>query len=408
MSARATLPLAIALAITGCGRCGSPPTSALTPDKANETTSPGPAARKPARPTIIDVHTHVGPDAYDMALRLADEHGVARFVNLSGGHQGRAEGLKPHLDAMKAARGRVAVFYNVDWSRFDEEGFGQSIADGLADAVAQGYAGLKISKALGLGVTDREGAFVAVDDPRLDPIWARAGALGVPVSIHTGDPRAFFEPLTPENERFEELSEAPDWSFADPRFPRREVLLAQRARVLSRHPSTTFILVHFGNNPEDIEAIDRLLDDHPNAVLDVAARLGEIGRHDPARVRRFFIKHQRRVLFGSDFGVHARSRDGQRRYSLFLGSVSKETPTLESAALFFERHWRFFEGDPATHPEIPHPIPIQGRWPIHPIDLPPEVLRAVYGENALRIIFKPLHLRLGIEDPASAPLEVTP
>ena len=34
-----------------------------------------------------------------------------------------------------------------------------------------------------------------VDDPRLDPLWAAAGELGVPVTIHVADPIAFFEPL---------------------------------------------------------------------------------------------------------------------------------------------------------------------------------------------------------------------
>lgn len=354
------------------------------------------------RAPVIDVHTHIGRNAYEVAMRLADENGVQRMVNLSGGNQWRRKGLKPHLKALKAYPGRLAVFYNVPWGAFSEPDFGDEVADGLEEAVKAGYAGLKIPKALGLGVTTKDNEFVAVDDPRLDPIWARAGELGVPVSIHTGDPKAFFEPMTPDNERIDELSLRPGWSFADSSFPRREVLLAQRDRMLARHRKTTFILVHFGNNPEDLDYLEALLARHPNVVLDVAARLGEIGRHDPTRVRRFFKAHQARILFGTDIGVHRKVYKGQRFYSLFLGSISKEPPTLASVGVFFERHWQFFELDAAQTPDIPHPIAIQGPWPIHPIGLEAETLRAIYHDNAYRLIFAPMFKRQGVKDPLLA------
>jgi predicted TIM-barrel fold metal-dependent hydrolase len=386
--------VALALAaLHGCAKCNDP--------------APAPAQLAPKapaepRPPVIEVHGHIGPNAYAHALELADENGVQRIVNLSGGNQAR--GLEPHLAAMKKHPGRIAVFFNVPWQFHRDPRFGTAIPAALERAVAAGYAGLKVPKALGLGVPDAKGGYLPVDDPSLDALWAKAGELGIPVSIHTGDPKAFFEPISPQNERWEELAEAPSWSFHDPKYPRRETLLAQRDNILARHRNTTFILVHFGNNPEDIDYVDRLLDANPNANVDVSARLAEIGRHDPEKVRALFLKHRDRILFGTDLGVHVRpTRAGGEELSLFLGSLTKgDPPTRTSVKNFYDRHWEFFERDHRDTGTIPHPVPIQGNWPIRPIHLPQEVLRAVYHDNAYRLIFAPHYARTGTVDPLSA------
>ena len=194
--------------------------------------------------------------------------------------------------------------------------------------------------------------------------------------IHTGDPKAFFEPATPENERWAELGVHPSWSFADPRFPRRAALLAARDRVLARHRGTTFVGVHFANNPEDLDYVAGLLDAHPNLYVDLAARLPELGRHPAARVRALLIRHRARVLFGTDLGVG----DG-----IMLGSTGTVEPRLPDIDLFYHDHFRWLEtGDRA----IPHPTPIQGDWRIDAVALPPEVLAAIYSGNALKLFWK--------------------
>lgn len=377
----------LVLALTGCGRCSAPPVAPAQPP-----------APKP-RPKVIEVHGHIGASAYDHALELADENGIQRIVNLSGRNQAR--GLEPHLAAMKRHPGRIAVFFNIPWQFHRDPRFKTAIPAAMERAVHAGYSGLKVPKALGLGVPSQDGGYLPVDDPSLDPIWAKAGELGIPVSIHTADPKAFFEPLTPQNERWEELSEAPNWSFADPKYPRRETLLAQRDNVLAKHRGTTFILVHFANNPEDIDYVDRLLDANPNANVDLSARLAEIGRHDPDKVRRLFIKHKSRILFGTDLGVHRKpGRLPPHEYSYFLGSLTKGAPpTRETVKSFYDRHWEFFERDHRDTGKIPHPVPIQGKWMIQPIHLPHDVLEAVYHDNAYRLIFAPHFARRGEVDP---------
>ena len=71
----------------------------------------------------------------------------------------------------------------------------------------------------------------------------------------------------------------------------------------SRATKTTFIGVHFGNDPEDPDNVGRMLDKHPNLFIDTAARVPEIGRHPQEKMRRFYAKYQDRVLFGTDTGI---------------------------------------------------------------------------------------------------------
>lgn len=377
---RATLAaLCIALGVTaGCERRTEPATQApVAPEEA-----PQPATT-PRR--VIEVHAHLNPFAYDAFFETTRAVGVQRVINLSGGStpERRAEALA----AATAHHGRVLLFHNIDWSGIDDADFGAREARRLAESVGRGFAGLKVSKALGLGVRTADGALVPVDDPRLDPIWAQAGELGVPVAIHTGDPKAFFEPPTPDNERYEELSAAPGWSFYGGDFPARAELLAARDRLIARHRNTNFILVHLANNPEDVDYVDELLANNPNAYADIAARVGEFGRHDAARMQRFFTRHADRILFGTDIMLAlALGPGGRPDLRLTLGSISRTPLTLEDIAPFYAAHFRYFE---TAGPPIAHPVPIQGDWQVNPVGLQRATLDRIYFQNAERLIAAP-------------------
>jgi len=325
------------------------------------------------RPPVVDVHAHIMPSGVQHLTRIMKTNGVDIMVNLSGGSNVRAFQVRKQMSEIVPG---LLHFYTPAWRERIQPGFGAREAAKLEVAVSTfGYRGLKIAKALGLYLTDELGRRIPVDWPELDPLWAKAGNLRVPVAIHTGDPRAFWEPLDPLNERYEELKLHPGWSFHGPQYPPREALLDERDRVIARHPSTTFICVHLANSPEDLDAVDRLLKTHPNVVVDISARVPEIGRHDPGRVREFFITHQDRILFGTDLGL---SRQG-----LMLGSSGADTPSLDDVKPFFDAHYEFLE----THTrDLRHPTPVQGDWSIDGIGLPPEVLRKVYRDNALRVL----------------------
>lgn len=330
-----------------------------------------------ARP-MIDVHVHTAPRYYQPLLDLLGSYGISRFVNLSGGH---GETLVENLNFAAVVEPQVAVCTNIDWSKLHASDFAEQAVAALEHAKRVGARCIKISKALGLYIKDPtikgNEALLRIDHERLDPIWSTAGRLALPIFIHTGDPKAFFEPLTLDNERYDELSVHPDWSFFGPEFPSRRALLDARNRVFKRFPKTQFIAVHFANNPENIDDVDRVLDRYPNVVVDIAARVPELGRHAPSHIRSIFVKHQDRILLGTDLGFSPQQ--------IMLGSVGKDTPSLYDIFEFYARHEAWLS---STDTQIQHPTPIQGRWRINGAGIPSQVLDKIYWKNALRVIWK--------------------
>jgi hypothetical protein len=317
---------------------------------------------------VFDAHTHFHPA---MAEAMADVMEANRLAGAA--NMGILEMLGiPLAEGMHIFRQvlgeRMAYFPTPDFHD-TSPGFGERMAQDLERKVELGACGLKIFKELGLRHKDADGRLIPVDDPRLDPLWAKAGELGVPVLIHTADPVAFFQPLDEKNERREELQQHPDWHFGAPQFPDHDALLEQRNRVIERHPGTTFIGAHLGNYPENLTYVDACLDRYPNFYVDTSARIGEIGRHPPEESRSFFMKHQDRILFGTD---------------LVLGWNRFEEVDLPEVKRFYDTHWRFFETDERR---ITYPgYPLQGRWKVDALGLPGDVLRKLYSQNTQRLI----------------------
>jgi predicted TIM-barrel fold metal-dependent hydrolase len=333
----------------------------------------------------IDTHTHVMPDGIPRALKLMDEWGIDGVVNLSGMYPGPPRHmLETQLKAAAETHGRMIVFANADFRlvRVRPDEYGKLMAEELAESKRLGARGLKIPKGLGLGYPAPDGKhLLKIDDPGLDPLFEQAGALGMPVAIHIGDPKAFWEPPTPKNERWDELRAHPEWSFystgSGPDVPAWQTLYDAFERRVARHPKTTFIAVHFGDDPEDPDNVARMLDKYPNFYIDTAARVPEMGRHDAAKMRAFFEKYQDRILFGTDTGIGATADD------MMFGSTGELPPTRVDEERFFKSTWRYFEtGDK----QFESPTPIQGRWKIDGVGLPDAILRKVYFENAVRVL----------------------
>ena len=265
--------------------------------------------------------------------------------------------------AAATAHGRIAVFTSPDFRLVRaRKDYGAAMAASLTEAKRVGAIGLKITKGLGLGFPAPGGrGLLAIDDRGLDPLWQRAGELGMPVAIHIGDPKAFWKPATPDNERWDELRSHPEWSFHGPGVPAWQELYDAFERLVARHKKTTFIGVHFGNDPENPTNVARMLDRYPNFFIDTAARVPEIGRHPQDKMRRFFTKYQDRVLFGTDTGIGPTNED------MMYGSTGPEPPTRADEVRFFTSTWRYFE---TPDRQFESPTPIQGRWKIDGVGLP--------------------------------------
>lgn len=319
----------------------------------------------------IDVHVHVPPARYEEAAGVFARHGVRLSFNASGGHPGGS--LEQTVEASERVNGAIRSYCNLDWSRVEDD-FAAYAERTLQRCAEQGAVGLKIFKSLGLGTRLRDGSLLRVDDPRLDPAFEAAGRLGLPVLIHSGDPQAFFRPATRDNERYDELSAHPGWSFHGPEWPSWEEVFAQYEARVARHPNTRFLGAHFGNAPEEPDRVARMLERYPNLYLDTGARIPEIGRHDAARMRALFVRHRERILFGTDIQLG--------RASWVLGSAGADPDSPARIPAFYESHWRYFE---TADRGFAHPTPIQGDWTIDGLDLPREVLEDLYHRNAERL-----------------------
>jgi len=338
---------------------------------------------------IIDLHQHIGgtPAQFDRAALIMDRAGVGTGIVLGAGTTTRKDGAISGFEAVKAMGevrhpGRFAASMILDYSGWDEPDWsGRAVAQ-IVEGHRLGSAGVKEFKRLGLFLKDGKGALIKIDDPKLDPVWAKCGELGMPVSIHVADPRAFWLPYDETNERWTELKDHKSWWFGDPaKYPSRMELLEALDRVIARHRGTTFVCVHFGNNAEEPEWVDQALDRNPNMMIDVAARIPEGGRHAPEKIRAFFGKHQDRILFATDFMVYDK---------LILGSGGDaERPSDDDGVAFYNKSWRWFE---TSDRDWEHMTPIQGSWTISSIGLPPAVCRKIYFDNARKLLARSLPL----------------
>jgi predicted TIM-barrel fold metal-dependent hydrolase len=305
---------------------------------------------------VIDVHNHVNDAASiedhmppEQVVKIMDATNVKTIVILTGMWGDKLQGV---IDEMvRPYPGRFMVFTQIDWSKIDDPNFSEGMVKQIDDAVSRGARGLKLLKDLGLGVRDKSGKLIAIDDPRLDPIWSECGRLGIPVFIHSGDPEAFFHPIDNTNERYEELIEHPDWSFYGHDYPSLESLLEARNRVFAKHPKTSFVSLHMGW-PENLDWVSKMLDEHPNAMVEFGAREAELGRQ-PRRARELFLKYQDRVMFGTDNSLTEELYRNNFRF-------------LETSDEYFD-YWG---------------APGQGRFEISGLYLPDSVLEKVYHKNA--------------------------
>jgi predicted TIM-barrel fold metal-dependent hydrolase len=312
---------------------------------------------------VVDVHNHLGGGkdrltsaVVERYLAEMDAAGVQTVVNLDGGWGERLAETVEALD--KAHPGRFLSFALVDFEGIDDEGWSRREADRLEASFLAGAKGLKFHKSLGLGYRYKDGRLVPVDDPKLDPIWETCAKHGRPVVIHVADPAAFFTPLDRFNERWHELNQNPGWLFFGDKFPKRQDLLDQLHRVIAKHSKTTFINTHFGNNAEDLASVADKLDRYPNMFVDIDARISELGRQ-PYTARKFFLKYQDRILFGTDTTP---GRDAYRIYYRFLETDDES-----------------FDCSASHH--------LQGFWNIYGIFLPDSVLEKIYRKNAERVLF---------------------
>lgn len=304
---------------------------------------------------FIDVHNHQWTMPVQNLGKLVtemDSLNMGVMVNLSGF---RGKYLEWSLDNVNNHfPKRFILFLNINFENLDDAGWPDETLKMMEEAVKQGVKGLKVYKQLGLDDTDNNGKRIAIDDPRLDPIWAKCGELGIPVLIHSGEPNSFWKPKDKYNERWLELKQEPG-RYRDPKkLPSFDSIMSEQHHVFRKHPETKFIDAHLGWYGNDLEKLGKLFDEMPNVYTELGAVLAELGRQ-PKAARAFMIKYQDRVMMGKD------TYKKEEYYTYFR--------VLETDDEYFDYYRK-------RH----------AHWKMYGLALPDSVLRKVYYKNALRVI----------------------
>ena len=248
---------------------------------------------------------------------------------------------------------RVRVLAGVDFRNVGPGWAARAVQQLEADVKAGAVGVGEISKSLGLTIKKADGTRLHIDDPDLDPVWDACARLNLPVFIHTADPQQFFEPIDFKNERWLELALFGNRRYPEGQFPRFEELMAERDRLFRKHPKTKFVAAHLGWHANDLGRLARMLDQMPNVYSEVGAVLYDLGRQ-PRAARDFLVKYQNRILFGKD-------------------SFQPEE---------YPYYWRVFE----TKDEyFDYYRNYHAFWKLYGLDLPDEVLKKLYFQNALTL-----------------------
>ena len=248
---------------------------------------------------------------------------------------------------------RFGVFVNVDLSKIGRKNFREDTEKNLEKAAKLGAIGLKIYKNLGLNLKDGKGNRVKVDDDRLQFIWEKCAQLGFPVLIHSGEPIAFFDDIDKFNERWLHARQRPSSFRPSVKYPSFNEVMSEQYNMFKKNPNTIFINAHLGWYGNNLEKLDSQLNDLPNVYTEFGAVINELGRQ-PVSARKFFVKHQDKILFGKD-------NYNKEEYYLYFQVLETNDEYIE---YFRKRH---------------------GLWRLYGLNLPDSILKKVYHENALKI-----------------------
>jgi len=348
---------------------------------------------------VVNVHRH-GALATEGAVlaefEAMDRAGIDKVVVLDGDSPPGT--LPAWLELQRKYPERLAVFLKADFRDSAKPGFFEALVLKLESAKQAGVKGVKVWKDLGMANRDAGGKLIAIDDPRLDPFWAKCGELKLPVLIHSADPREYWYPLTFNSIHYGLRKEA-DQYYRDPEMPSYVELMRQRDKVLERHPTTTFIGAHMGSLEFDLAQLGTTLDKYPNFNVDCAARLRMLGRVNPPAMRDFFTKYQDRLLFGTDGATLSAGRKPGAKATGNITIYPADNPDMQwhdpgdaaavgkwqdRAARDYAEYLQYFETDRV---DLVDPAHSGGEWlRLFGARLPPEVLEKFYHGNAKRLI----------------------
>ena len=324
------------------------------------------AARAAEEPDFerLDTHVHIHRDARALssALKESKWRGLDIVVCPALGDEAfdLEEKLRATLKVARDSGGTLAWASTFDARGFEAPGFADRTIERLDRSFDDGAVAVKIWKTIGMAIKAKSGAYLLPDDPALLPIYEAIQAEDKTLIAHLAEPNGAWMPLDSKNPEFRYYSNNPQWHmYGKAGAPVKEAILAARDRVLARYPKLTVVGCHLGSDEDDLKQLAKRLDRYPNFAVDTAARVRYFARGDREQAQDFLTRYQDRILYATDFSL----RDGD---------VAVAARSLQTT---HDRDWRFF-----ARGEV---MEYDGQ-PRRRLELPGNVLRKIFRENALR------------------------
>ena len=304
---------------------------------------------------IIDMHSHdyaESTDDIEFWIKSMDSVGVLHTAILHCSWIGRP--FEEVVKAYEPYKDRFRFWCCFDYTDIDTpEGLEASLKqlERYHEMGAVGVGELGDKGEGDLYARPVEGRGIHIDDPRIKPLIEKCGELHMPINIHIGEPIWMYLPMDKTNDG---LPNAACWHVDTTNCLGYYGLINTFENAVRDNPGTIFIACHYLNMTHDFPRLGEMLDKYPNMYVDISARVAEAA-HTPRAAREFIIKYQDRVLFGTDNGM----------YPSMYQNVFRVLETNDE---------HFYVPDLYYH------------WAISGFNLPEEVLKKVYHDNAERIL----------------------
>ncbi len=319
----------------------------------------------------IDSHVHINSDKGFFEDQAAKDNFVLLTINVDHSDSTAVKKqLEWALNSVKKYPGRV--FYSATFY-FDTAGWGtaewsKKAISHLNENISGGAVSVKLWKNIGMTERDKNGKFIMVDDSALKPVIDFIISKNLPITGHIGEPRNCWLPLNQMTVSSDSsyFAENPQYHmFLHPEYPSYEDQINARDHLLEMHTDLKFVGCHLGSLEWNVDELAKRLDKFPNMAVDMAARICHLqyqSAKDREKVRNFCIKYQDRLLYGTDLSSHE-SDDHDK--------VSKWTHET------WIDDWKYFTTKDTMTSDM-----FRGKF--EGLQLPKEVVRKIYSENAIR------------------------
>jgi predicted TIM-barrel fold metal-dependent hydrolase len=315
----------------------------------------------------IDAHTHIfrGSPAFTGMLDHLHMHVLdILYVDDSDSYLKSIEQQrKDAVSFVESNSGHAQLCTTFDPFLLKDPNFPKNAISGVNNDFAHGAVAAKIWKNVGMEIMDASGKYVTPEEPRFEDIYRDIAAHNKTLILHVADPDEAWGIPSPWGFISKYYDANPQWNMTTKRgaLSKKDILEASD-RVLARHPDLRVIGAHFGSLEDHLDELSPRLDRYPNFAVDTAARVRRLVFQPRDQVRAFFLKYQDRIIYGTD---------------LHLFPATDQSSALSTWENQYSLDWRYFATDDT--------FAYQGHQ-AQGLKLPPEVLKKLYHDNAIRWI----------------------